>query len=59
MTEPTIDNLAMLIIRLVRRVRKFDPADTVAAHAMGYLERCDLIPSPLRAETTINAKPET
>lgn len=57
MTEPKhtdknpdamIVNMGMLIARLVRQVRRFDPNNSVAEQAMGYLRRVDLAPSILR-----------
>lgn len=42
------DDLAMLVRRLVRRVRKDKPEDTVASQAMDYLTRHNLQGSILR-----------
>lgn len=45
-----IKDLAMLVKMLVRRIRKLDPKDTVAAKAMDYLKRNGLQGSPLRGK---------
>ena len=45
---PTISDLAMLVARLVRKVRHHDPECKVAEQAMGYLRRKDLAGSVLR-----------
>jgi hypothetical protein len=43
-----VGNLAVLVIRLVRQVRKHDPLNDVAAKAMDYLRREELDGSILR-----------
>lgn len=49
--EPTIADLAMLVARLIRQVRKHDAGNEVAEKAMGYLRRHDLQGSILRKFT--------
>ena len=46
--DPTIGDLAMLVARLVRQVRKHDATNSVAEKAMDYLRRHDLQGSVLR-----------
>lgn len=50
--QPKVSDLAMLIARLVRQVRKNDPDNPVAAKAMDYLRRHDLRGSILREVTS-------
>jgi len=40
--EPTLDDLAMLVKRLVRQLRKHNDSDDVADKAMDYLKRNNL-----------------
>jgi transposase-like protein len=46
--EPTIGDLAMLVARLVRQVRRLEPDNDVAEKAMCYLRRHNLQGSILR-----------
>jgi hypothetical protein len=45
---PVVDELAMLVRKLVRHVRKASPDNNMATMAMDYLERKGLAGSPLR-----------
>ena len=44
----TVDDLAMLVRRLVYEVRRSNPGSVCASKAMDYLSRCGLKSSPLR-----------
>jgi hypothetical protein len=46
--EPVVDELAMLVRKLVRHVRKASPDNNMATMAMDYLQRKGLAGSPLR-----------
>lgn len=50
MSDPhrPIDDLVMLVARLSRQVRKYDPTNEVAKKAMDYLKRKDLANAILR-----------
>lgn len=45
---PMVGDLAMLVARLARKLRKATPADDLPAQALDYLNRNGLIGSPLR-----------
>lgn len=49
-TEPpaTLDDLAMIVRRLVRRLRRHEPDSALARTAVDYLRRKGLQGSPLR-----------
>ena len=45
---PMVGDLAMLVVRLARKLRKAAPADELPAQALDYLNRNGLKGSPLR-----------
>lgn len=47
-TPPMVGDLAMLVMRLARKLRKTAPADELPAQALDYLNRNGLKSSPLR-----------
>ena len=50
--DPRVEDLAMLVKRLVHDVRRTSPDNVTAYSAMDYLNRMGLIGSPLRKQTT-------
>ena len=47
-TAPKVDDMAMMIRRLVRALQKANPESDLAKRAMDYLKRHGLEGSPLR-----------
>jgi hypothetical protein len=47
--DATTKDLAALVARMARQMRKANPADTLATHALNFLRRKGLAGSPLRA----------
>lgn len=60
-SETIVDDLAQLVTRLVRQLRKANPDNELSEKALDYLKRKELYRSPLRevSNAVLSGKPRT
>lgn len=57
--DPRVEDLAMLVRRLVRKLDKECPGTDLAPQALDYLKRKGLASSPLRVDTAVQVEAES